>query len=190
MKAWTYAVIFGIGGALGFAGGWCFSKRRYEEKADEEIKEIKNYYHKKRLEEEKRMEEINAKIEEKILNVDNKPADASKTAYNRIGDDEKVLAEKEVPEEEEPTKPYLITEEEYLNGKNENEKLSLTYYVYDDTLADDCDEMVDIEETISSDIYNQIIDSDGDLYVRNPITETDYEIMKVEASFHERYGGY
>ncbi|MBO7450866.1 MAG: hypothetical protein J6U54_10910 [Clostridiales bacterium] len=112
-------------------------------------------------------------------------------AYNKIGkEEEEVKAEAESPEEDEPTKPYLITEDEFLNDKNEYDKISLTYYIFDDTLADESDEMVDIEETISSDVYNQLADTDTDLYVRNNVLETDFEIMRVEGSFHDRYGGF
>ena len=196
MKYWKEILALGIGGAVGFAAGWYFSKRRAEKRADEEIDSVKQYYMEKHLKETKKMEEINDKIEEKIFEVE-EGYDATpmtpipvKTQYNIVGDDEKVLAEKETPEEDEPTKPYLITEDEFLNDKNEYDKISLTYYTYDDMLADDCDEMIDIEETISTDIYNQIPDSEGDVYVRNPVLETDYEVMKVEASFHERYGGF
>ena len=99
-------------------------------------------------------------------------------------------AEAESPEEDEPTKPYLITEDEFLNDKNDYDKISLTYYMLDDTLADEFDEMIDIEEAISSDIFNQIAGSDEDLYVRNNTLETDFEIMKVEGSFHDKYGGF
>ena len=193
MNYWKEILALGIGGAVGFAAGWYFSKRRAEARADEEIDSVKQYYMQKHLEETKKMEEINNKIDEKILEVEEEYRNTDKIAenvkYHKIGDDEQVLAEKEIPEEEEPTKPYLITEDEFLNGRNEYDKISLTYYTYDDTLADDCDEMIDVEETISTDIYNQVADADGDIYVRNPELETDFEVMKVEASFRERYGG-
>lgn len=186
-------IMFGLGGTLGFIGGWYYSKEKYSKIADEEIDSVKHYYLKKHLEEQAKNEEISKKIDEKILETEDKykeeKKDKEKVKYNKIGVDEKVMAEQESPEEDEPTKPYLITEEEFLNGKNDYEKISLTYYTYDDTLADGYDEMVDVEETISTDIYNQVEDADSDLYVRNPALQTDFEIMKVEASFRERYGG-
>ena len=102
---------------------------------------------------------------------------------------EEERAEEESPEEEESMSPYMITEDEFVNDKNDYEKLSLTYFTVDDTLADDCDEMVDVEETISTDIFNQIAESDdGDYYVRNNALQVDYEIMKVDQSYKERYG--
>lgn len=190
-------IIFGVGAAIGFGGSWLLFKKKYENKADEEIDEVKKYYLDKYLVQQKKienLEENSKKMDKAIEKIEEKEGykkDTGTTAYNKIGkEDEKVKAEAESPEEDEPTKPYLITEEEFLNDKNEYEKLSLTYYTFDDTLADECDEMIDIEDTISTDIYNQLSDANEDLYVRNNTIETDFEIMRVEGSFHDRYGGF
>ena len=188
--------IFGIGAAVGFAGSWFLFKKKYEIKADHEIDEVKKYYLDKYLTQQKKLEKLeedSEKIDKAIEDYKEKEEkkDASIMAYNKIGKEEdEVKAEAESPEEDEPTKPYLITEDEFLNDKNEYDKISLTYYIFDDTLADESDEMVDIEETISSDVYNQLADTDTDLYVRNNVLETDFEIMRVEGSFHDRYGGF
>lgn len=193
-------IIFGVGAAVGFGGSWLLFKKKYEDKADQEIDEVKKYYLDKFLIEQKKVEKLekeSKKIDEAIEKIETKEEKKAgaiskyTTAYNKVRkEEEEVKAEAESPEEDEPTKPYLITEEEFLNDKNEYDKLSLTYYTFDDTLSDECDEMVDIEETISSDIYNQLADSNEDLYVRNNSIETDFEIMRVEGSFHERYGGF
>ena len=204
MSVWKGLLIFGIGAAAGFGSGYLIFKNKYEKIADEEIDEVKKYYLEKdlkRLNEAEKMAETNEKMKEAINSgVQKAKEEKDKIDYSKINDestviedkkedDEEVRAEEESPEEEEPTKPYMKTEDEFLNDKNEYEKLSLTYFTVDDTLADDCDEMVDVEETISTDIYNQISESDdGDYYVRNPILQVDYEIMKVDQSYKERYG--
>lgn len=181
-------LIFGLGVASGFGACYIYYKKKFEKQAEDEISEVKSYYLQKSLKEteerKKRLEKIeddSKKLNEVIEKID----------YSKLNnrEEEKMKAEAENPEEEEPTKPYMITEDEFLNDMNDYEKLSLTYFTVDDTLADDCDEMVDVEETISSDIYNQISESDdGDYYVRNPLLQVDYEIMKVDQSFKERYG--
>lgn len=205
MSALKGMLIFGLGAVAGFGAGWYVFKTKYKRIADTEIDEVKKYYLDKHLKEQKKVEElindskkIDAAIEkyEKVAETEKKePSKApQKTKYNKVGEekkeDEEVKAEAESPEEDEPTKPYLITEDEFLNDKNEYDKISLTYYMLDDTLADEFDEMIDIEEAISSDIFNQIAGSDEDLYVRNNTLETDFEIMKVEGSFHDKYGGF
>ena len=201
--------IFGAGVAVGIGAGWFFFKEKYKRIADNEIDDVKKYYLEKRLEDKKQMdilmdtskrldkvvEEYTSGDEKVAENEEKEPSRTSqKTKYNKVGEDEKeeetVKAEAESPEEDEPTKPYLITEDEFLNDKNNYDKISLTYYMMDDTLADEFDEMIDIEEAISTDIYNQIAGSDEDLYVRNNTLETDFEIMKVEGSFHDKYGGF
>lgn len=188
-------LLVGVGGALGFGAGFIFSKKKYEKQAEDEIEEVRSYYRDKYEKDKKELDKLeenskklDKKIEEYVISKEEK-----KVKYNKISEKEKeeeMKAEAESPEEDKPTKPYLITEEEFLEGENDYEKISLTYYIFDDTLADECDEMMDVEESISSDIFNQLADADTDLYVRNPITETDFEIMRVEGSFHDRYGGY
>lgn len=198
-------VIFAAGAAIGVGGSFLYFKKKYKSEADNEVNEVRQYYQKKIEKEKERLDKLeneSNKIDKAIEEYTEKAKDISKKTkvkYNKISEDEKtqigkeneeVKAEAESPEEDEPTKPYLITEEEFLNDKNDYDKISLTYYMFDDTLADESDEMIDIEENISSDIYNQIAGSDEDLYVRNNTLQTDFEIMRVEGSFHDRYGGF
>ena len=198
-------VIFAAGAAIGVGGSFLYFKKKYKSEADNEINEVRQYYQKKIEKEKERLDKLeneSNKIDKAIEEYTEEVKDISKKTkvkYNKVSEDEKtqigkeneeVKAEAESPEEDEPTKPYLITEEEFLNDKNDYDKISLTYYMFDDTLADESDEMIDIEENISSDIYNQIAGSDEDLYVRNNVLQTDFEIMRVEGSFHDRYGGF
>lgn len=187
-----------LGAAAGFAGGWLFFKHKYEKQAEDDIDEIRKYYMEKDLKRQKEHDEVNKKYEE--IEKDNEKLNEAieKIEYHKIvkddivekkEDDEEVKAEKEIPEEDLPNKPYLISEEEYLEGNNDYEKISLTYFTEDDTLADDMDDMVDVEETISTDVFNQIAESDDrDYYVRNDSVQTDFEVMKVDGSYKERYG--
>ena len=184
-----------VGAAAGFAGGWLLTKRKYEKKAEEDISDIRQYYLEKDLKRQKANEEIKEKIEKAEETSKKLGEILDKVEYHKIvkneykEGDEEVRAEQESPEEELPDKPYMISEDEYLEGNNDYEKISLTYFTMDDTLADDTDEMVDVEETISSDIFNQISESDdGDFYVRNDSVQTDFEVVKLDASYKERYG--
>ena len=188
--------IFAVGAAVGVGGSFIYFKKKYKSEADEEINEVRKYYQEKFDKEKARidkLEEESNKIDKAIKEYEKIDTKKVKVKYNKVEEDQEeeiVKAEAESPEEDEPTKPYLITEEEFLNDKNDYDKISLTYYMFDDTLADESDEMIDIEENISTDIYNQIAGSDEDLYVRNNTLQTDFEIMRVEGSFHDRYGGF
>lgn len=192
-------LLFGGGAVAGFAAGWFLAKRKYEAYAKDEIDSVKKYYLDKHLEHEKALKEIKKDQKELDEAIGTKFDEVVEEYKKKLGEqtvitdcgkeDEEVKAESEAPEEEPAEKPFMISEDEFLNDKNEYEKISLTYFTMDDTLADDCDEMVDIEETISTDIFNQIAESDdGDYYVRNDTLQCDYEIIKVDQSYKERYG--
>lgn len=184
-----------VGAAAGFAGGWLLWKRKYEKQAEDEINDIRQYYAEKAQERQKVSEELKEKVEKAEETTKKLGEIVDKIEYHKIikneykEGDEKVKAEQESPEEDLPTKPYFISEEEYLDGNNDYEKISLTYFTEDDTLADDTDEMVDVEETISSELFNEIAESDdGDFFIRNDVVETDFEVVKIDGSYKERYG--
>ena len=192
--------IFGVGAAAGFGAGWLYFKKKYEKIANDDIAEVKKYYLDKHLKEVSKVEELKKQSDvvdkevKKVAEIVEKgPSRASqKVDYNNIQkrEEQEMRAEAESPEEDEPTSPYIITEDEFLEGNNDYDKISLTYFMMDDTLADDSETLVDIEETISTDIFNQMADSDDDRdwYVRNNELQTDFEIMKVEGSFSDRMG--
>ena len=200
MNALKGTIIFASGVAVGLGIGWIFCRKKMAEK-DEAMDELRKYYLEKHLDVKKdvevKVDETKKKIAEYSHIIDRMEADRNESPESTAFTDEalvkeekeKEMAEAESPEEEQSSEPYLITEDEFINDKNDYEKLSLTYFTIDDTLADDCDEIVDVEETISTDIFNQISESeDGDYYVRNNTLQTDYEIMKVDQSYKERYG--
>ena len=203
MNALKGTIIFASGVAVGLGIGWIFCRKKMAEK-DEAMDELRKYYLEKHLDVKKDIQTKIDKANEDVAIskiaayshiIDRMEADRNKSPESAAFSDEvvvkeeKEMAEAESPEEEQSSEPYLITEDEFINDKNDYEKLSLTYFTIDDTLADDCDEIVDVEETISTDIFNQISESeDGDYYVRNNTLQTDYEIMKVDQSYKERYG--
>lgn len=198
-------LLVGLGVAAGFASGYFYAKKKIEDEKDNEIQEVRNYYYRKIQENDKDIEKLNEQMSEIDEAIDayqektehpkeeKKKKTSKKTDYHKLGAKEKeevVKAEAESPEEEDSNKPYLITEDEFLNDKNEYDKISLTYYMEDETLTDECDEPVDVEETVSSDIYNQFKELTGDIYIRNNILQTDFEIMKVESTYDSGYGSY
>ena len=202
-------LLVGMGGAIGFVTGYYYSKRKYEKLADEEVNEVRNLYLRKLKENDDEMDKlreeaakINNKIEEysgkkKVAETEEekKPSKPSQsTNYYKISNgikEEEKMAEAENPEEDNPDRPYIITYDEFANDKNDYLKLSLSYYMDDDTLIDEDGSLADIEETVSSDIFNQINEiDDADIYVRNDTLETDFEITKIDGRYHDEYGGY
>ena len=199
-----YILVGVLGIGVGAATGYFYAKEKYEKEKDEEVEEIREYY-KEKLEKSNdelkktldAVEKYEGKAKDEQLFEDKEKVretgdlgpskESHKVDYNKVGKKEMMQeenAEKEHPEEEDSDFPYLITQDEFENDRNEFDKVTLTYYIQNDTLTDENDEpIIDVDELISTDIYNELNDIDGDVFVRNASLQTDFEIDK----FNEKY---
>ena len=86
---------------------------------------------------------------------------------------------------EENRLPYIIDRADFELTCAHYSKISLHYYVSDDVVATDEDEIIDesvlLGDTIISSGFNS--DSEDILYVRNDIRGADYEVEKIFAAF-------
>lgn len=92
-----------------------------------------------------------------------------------------------------PERPYIIHEQEFMEADPEFEKLSITYYAGDDTLADDGDEEIPlVDETVGEDNLQRFGHGSGDsriVYIRNERLSTDFEVLKSDGKYaHEVLG--
>lgn len=82
--------------------------------------------------------------------------------------------------EEQPDRPYIISEQEFDEGEPEYDTVQMTYYDGDDTLADEKDMTVpDPDLVVGSDNLTRFGYGSNDsktLYVRNDNLEVDFEI--------------
>lgn len=124
------------------------------------------------------IEEMDAKLEElgdlpDILVNDNTP-----------GEEEDVEREHIIHDGE---TPYVITIVEYNEERMEYDKLTITYYSGDETLADEREEIIpDIEAAVGSDALTRFGDGSGDkniVYVRNDRIATDMEVVLDPGSY-------
>jgi hypothetical protein len=82
--------------------------------------------------------------------------------------------------------PHILRFEEYREDYNGFNKVELTYYAGDNTLVDEREDMLDIDETIGAhnlSRFGQWTDEMHVLYVRNHVSQTDYEITRSEGRF-------
>lgn len=83
-------------------------------------------------------------------------------------------------------KPHDIEEishDQYYHGAPDYEKKSCTYFIHEDKLVSDDDELMVIDETVGRKIL-ELVERDGDTYyVTNISTEIDYEIVGDERSY-------
>lgn len=87
------------------------------------------------------------------------------------------------------TQPYVISGEEYTDEFEHHDKISLYYYVLDDTLTDEQEEaMDDIDGTVGWDVF-KVLETQSLAWVRNEPLGIDYEICSVNNSYAQAIHG-
>jgi hypothetical protein len=177
-KTITNLFIFAAGAAIGSVVTWKLVKDRYEQRLQEEIKEVRDYY-------EEIMCELNGnKPDSSEESTDEVPAETTVapafTEQERI--DYANLASNYTAEKGGPVTvqmPEVITPGEF--GEYGYPTETLTYYA-DGVLVDDYGDIVDpddIEGMIGSDFASHFGEYEEDsVFVRNDRLEVDYEILR------------
>lgn len=199
----NYAAAFAVGIGCGVLATYSFFRSKYERLHNEEVAAIDEVMRKKRekekAEEEKAYEETGSTIVEIKKRTDDlinyskaassyissvPPTDSE--MENRIGkmhDKMEELAEAEAPKEE-PGEQYEITSMDWLDDPF-YDKVELTYYVGDDTVANEAGQIDDIGMSIGMEIFEVFKErEDPEMYVRNPSLGIDYNIVKDMGCYH------
>jgi hypothetical protein len=86
-----------------------------------------------------------------------------------------------------PDKPYIISEEEFMQGEHQFEQIQLTYYAGDGALADDGDLEIPFPDPI---VGNENLErfghgsgNDAVVFVRNERLSTDFEVLKNDGKY-------
>lgn len=97
-------------------------------------------------------------------------------------------------EDENDGKPYVIPMTEFDYGREWYEKVTLTYYEQDDTLCNEGEEIIhNVDDVISYESLTHFGDGSNDedvVYVRNPAVDTDFMVVRVNASYSETVCGF
>lgn len=180
MKAIKGIFIFAIGALSGTFVGAQLAKKKYEEIANEEIEEIRDYYRK-----------INKELADQLVDKTSEPekVEEHKEEVEEIVEERKQYENiikrgnyMAVDEEEQNNvcgEAYPIDPSEFGNeGKNATE--TLTYFA-DGVLVNEVDEVVEDPDLVVGrhhiDIFNEFPDATC-VYVRNDLDGMDYEIIK------------
>lgn len=165
-------LIFTAGAAIGSVVTWKLLDAKYAKRAEQEIKEIKEYYEDKyssEIDSESPEDEedvslpdlTNEEKEEYLSLVSNYTGEKGGSKSMTIG-----------------TPPYIIPPEEF-DMEDDYETISLTYYT-DGVLTDDTDNIIEnLEDTVGYDFPNHFGDYAEDpdtVFVRNERLRVDYEI--------------
>lgn len=240
-------LIFAFGATVGATSMYYGIKKHFEEKADNEIRQVQDVYNKKVYELESHKTSVDGMltgpkeidVKEKVKELNNKPdiltdytkffkgsgeklsgvsetlRDAKEEA-DKTGLSEEELAEREHPTDDEPydsERDYeetLMYEDHILNGEHKRamegyktpfeidpsdyeltcanyDKIGLNYYVYDDILANEGEEMVDEDLFVGGVLEESGFKTDDSdvIFVRNDRLTSDFEIKKMFSKFSQ-----
>lgn len=180
---------FVVGAALGSLLTWVFMRQTCNEKAQNEINEMREHYLKKAGEQ-----------HEKTATVSSlpRPAASVKTvAYDKVIQDCHYISDSETDEAESIGKrpntdePYIISPEEFdsLDTDIQYPGVTLTWYA-DCILADDNNEIIeDVEDIVGFEALSRFKEFGADaVYVRNEAHECDYEILRDSRRYADVHG--
>lgn len=190
MKLFKGLCIFAAGALAGAAVAARVVRDKYQQEAEEEIAEMRDYYRELRKnaktpDEDKMVEEENTK-EEKEENTKNEYDEIVKgyTNYTQYNDIETKENKKEEKEERTNYEPFIIDVEEF--GEDPTyDTATLTYYK-DKVLTNDLDDVIDY--SVAGEENLKIFDEHPDckaIYVRDDIYMVDYEIIRDPYQYDE-----
>lgn len=194
MKIFKGLCIFAAGALAGAAVAARAVREKYQQEAEEEIAEMRDYYRELRKnaktpDEDKMLEEDENSKEEKEENDKNEYDEIVKnytnyTQYNDTETKENKKEEKEEKEERTNYEPFIIDAEEF--GEDPSyDTTTLTYYK-DKVLTNDLDDVIDYsvagEENLK--IFDEYPDCKA-IYVRDDIYMVDYEILRDPYQYDE-----
>lgn len=179
MGALKILIAFAVGAGCGVFATRTYFEKHYKELADSEIESVVENFRKK--EEKKKEKEVKTAMYKEIADGYISSVPPAKLVER---------AEKEAhPEDDIPEEQYQISSMDFFNDGG-YEKVSVLYYVPDETLVGPSDQkdedILDIGSTVGKEAI-EILESgfnDGSaMYVRNPRTSTDYEVTKSHSSY-------
>lgn len=192
MKLFKGLCIFAAGALAGAAVAARVVRDRYQQEAEEEIAEMRDYYRELRknakASNEDTIVEENSKeeTEEEIAEMRNEYDERVKnyTNYTQYNDTETKENKKEEKEERTNYEPFIIDAEEF--GEDPSyDTTTLTYYK-DKVLTNDLDDVIDYsvagEENLK--IFDEYPDCKA-IYVRDDIYMVDYEIIRDPYQYDE-----
>lgn len=176
-------LIFALGAGVGALVTYGILDEKYAKRAEEEIGTTRRW-----LNDEEDYDFVDRMTEEEYqAMIYNRPDNASYRAYDAIHktnapeDTDEIAASYEAP--------YVIHVEEFGSAGNPNEKLTIYYYMKDNTLVDEAEEIIaDPVYAIGRDAIASFGFSSDDpdiVYIRNERLGIDFEVVRLHKSYKE-----
>jgi hypothetical protein len=187
MKLFKGLCIFAAGALAGAAVAARVVRDKYQQEAEEEIAEMRDYY--RELRKNAKTPNEDTIVEEKEVKEENDKNEYDEivknyTNYTQYNDTETRENKKEEKEERTNYEPFIIDVEEF--GEDPTyDTATLTYYK-DKVLTDDLDDVIDY--SVAGEENLKIFDEHPDckaIYVRDDIYMVDYEIIRDPYQYDE-----
>lgn len=187
MKLFKGLCIFAAGALAGAAVAVRAVRDKYQQEAEEEIAEMRDYYRELRKENVEKYpvqnEEAEAEKEENTKDEYNKIV-KDYTNYTQYNDTETKENKKEEKEERANYEPFIIDVEEF--GEDPTYDTATLIYYKDKVLTNDLDDVIDY--SVAGEENLKIFDEHPDckaIYVRDDIYMVDYEILRDPYQYDE-----
>lgn len=187
MKLFKGLCIFAAGALAGAAVAARVVRDKYQQEAEEEIAEMRDYY--RELRKNAKTPNEDTIVEEKEVKEENDKNEYDEivknyTNYTQYNDTETKENKKEEKEERTNYEPFIIDVEEF--GEDPTyDTATLTYYK-DKVLTNDLDDVIDY--SVAGEENLKIFDEHPDckaIYVRDDIYMVDYEILRDPYQYDE-----
>lgn len=188
MSKATGFVIFVLGAAVGSVVTWQYTRKKYEQIAQEEIDSVKEIFSKRESAADVEIvtpEPQTAKVgkPEEKPDISEYAARLEREGYTNYSNAS--AGEKKEEQETMEMKPYVISPDEF--GEFEDyERISLSYYA-DHILADEDDEKVeDVDNVVGLESLAHFGEYEDDsVFVRNDRLKCDYEILLDQRTYSD-----
>ena len=177
-------VAFIAGAATGSAVAWIYAKKKYETLANEEIREVREFYANRQKEpvaDQTEKEDIHPDVVQEKPDIMSYAAKLKEEGYTDYTCVEKPEVKPMIPGD----RPYVIPPNEF-GEFDDYERISLMYYA-DVVLCDDEDVPVDnIDSVVGEDYADHFGEYEDDsVFVRNDARRCDYEILRSLRTYEE-----
>ena len=188
MSKTTGFVMFVLGAAVGSVVTWQYTKKKYEQIAQEEIDSVKEIFSRRESATDVEIvtpEPQTAKVgkSEEKPDISEYAARLEREGYTNYSNAS--AGEKKEEQEAMEMKPYVISPDEF--GEFEDyERISLSYYA-DQILADEDDEKVeDVDNVVGLESLTHFGEFEDDsVFVRNDRLKCDYEILLDQRTYSD-----
>lgn len=180
------AVIFLLGASAGTSASYIYFKKKYDEKK-EELDELTEHYLAK-IEKEEDVAKMETIISDnQYVSYDKLSEEGAKTVINEVPLQPVII---DSPPEDYPEEPIIITEEDYSERELSFDKLEMDYYVGDNALVDENDELIEAGDIVGYENLEKFISDESEdvMYIRNASSGSDYMVRKVFGNYSEIIG--